>query len=170
MIAYVMCGPIGSGKSFIAHSLYKHLPILNPDDYVENEEWTREKSNEAWDLIHEKIKNLTSINIEFVVDSAQALQISRRRLTQYIRQVAPGFEIVCVFVKTPLEECKRRNRLRRRTVPEKQLEEYYNTIMSNPPSRDDGYDRVVVVDNTTYPGNNTALWRTKEPWPERWYV
>ena len=170
MRAYIMCGPIGSGKSYVADALYRHMPILNPDDHMpEGEEWTRKASNQAWDRIHRLIREYAGINIEFVIDSSQALRISRRRLTQYIRQVAPSYEIICVFVNAPFEECKKRNRLRRRTVSEKHLREYYDSVMKNPPSREDGYDKIVVVDNSPYPGNNDTLWKTSEPWPEEWY-
>ena len=166
-----MCGPIGSGKTFVADSLYGHLPRLNPDNFMPDDqiEWTRRASNSAWDTIHEKIKDYTSINLDFVVDSSQALQISRRRLTQYIRQVAPSYSIVCVFVKTPFEQCRIRNSYRDRVVPEKQLAEYYENIMNNPPSRRDGYDRIIVVDNKEYSGNTLSLWKTKERWPKDWY-
>lgn len=170
MIAYIICGPIGSGKSYIANKLYSHLPIFDPDNYTDKlEDWSRKGSNAAWDLIHEKIKNYSSINLSFVVDSAQALRISRRRLTQYIRQVAPVYKIVCVFVKSPFEECRRRNKQRVRVVPDDTFKEYYDTVMNEPPSRDDGYDDVVVVDNSEYAGNNKELWTTKELWPTGWY-
>lgn len=170
MIAYIICGPVGSGKTYIANSLYGHLPQLNPDNFMDTESnWSRKESNSAWDKLHEKIENYAAINMEFVVDSAQALQLSRRRLTQFIRQVAPQYKIVCVFVKAPFEECKKRNQQRIRVVPNDQLREYYDTIINNPPSRADGYDRVVVVDNTEYSGNTDELWMTQEEWPKDWY-
>ena len=165
-----MCGPIGSGKSYVAESLYRHLPKLNPDDFMpKHQEWTRQGSNAAWDEVHTRIRKFSELNLEFVVDSAQALEVSRRRLCQYIREVAPQYDIVCVFVKTPFDQCMQRNATRERTVSGKQLKEYYNNIMDNPPSRADGYDKVVVVDNATYKGNNVPLWETKDAWPEKWY-
>jgi len=169
MFAYIMCGPIGSGKSHVAKTLYGHLPQLNPDDLMPKGEWTREKSNAAWDEIHRRIEAMVGIGLEFVVDSAQALQVSRRRLTQYIRQVAPSYKIVCVFVNTPYKKCARNNRLRDRVVPEDKLKEYYDNVMNSPPSRDDGYDEVIVVNNALYSGNYGEVWKSEKPWPEGWY-
>ena len=171
MIAYIMCGPIGSGKTHIAKSLYGHLPHFNPDDFMpmDKVEWTRKDSNSAWDLVHSKIKEYSGINLDFVVDSAQALPISRRMLTQYIREVAPSYKIVCIFVKTPFGECLYRNSTRDRIVPKDKMLEYYNNVMDNPPSRADGYDTVVVVDNSAYYGNEVGLWKTKSRWPKGWY-
>jgi predicted kinase len=164
-----MCGPIGSGKTYIANSLYGHLPRFNPDEMMQDTTWDRKNTNKIWDEIHRKIKDYSGINLDFCIDSAQALRISRQRLTQYIRQVAPSYEIICIFVKTPFHECKRRNALRGRRVPDDKFLEYYRSVMDCPPSRADGYDKIIVVDNSTYPDKALIPWRTSEPWPEGWY-
>ena len=163
-----MCGAPGSGKSHIAKKLYGHLPILDPDNFIDGE-WSREKANDAWDIIHDKIANYTSINLEFVVDSSQRHMVSRRYLTQYIRQVAPSYEVICVCVKTSLPTCHKRNMERDRMIPEKVLDGYWTDIYEYGPTRNDGFDWVVVVDGEDYKGNKSETWTTKERWPEGWY-
>lgn len=166
--AYLMCGPMGSGKSYIASRFRQlDLPIFNPDD--QSGIFSRNTAHDAWDAIHRSIKNCLDIPMSFILDSSLALEISRRRITQFIRQVNPNCHIICIFVTAPFQQCVKRNRSRKRNVPINTLREYYDNVMNNPPSRSDGFDEIIVVDNSEYPGNNDKLWTTSEPWPQDWY-
>jgi predicted kinase len=166
---YIMCGCPGSGKTFVANMLFDHLPILNPDDYMDSNNWTKEKSNEAWDALHEDIKIFCEAKATFVIDTVGATELKRRRLTQLIRQENPEVEIVCLFIETPKDICKQRNRQRDRTIDEKKLDNYYRHVMSKPPTKADGFDLVIPIDGDDYFGNNMLTWKTDEPWPEGWY-
>ena len=166
-IVYIMCGPMGSGKSYVSQNLFGHLQILNPDDFRTGE-FNRNNAHDAWDSVHKKIREILTTGNSFVIDSSMALQISRRRITQFIRQYS-SYKIVCVFVKVNLGTCLVRNLERGRTEKSKVIKQYYENIMNNPPSKFDGFDEIITVDNFNRNDYTSLCWTTDEPWPEGWY-
>lgn len=73
-----------------------------------------------------------------------ATSITRRERRAWIRLAELlDCEIEAVFLDVPLEECKRRNRLRARTVPEEAMDRMAARL--EPPRMEEGYSRLVIL-------------------------
>lgn len=159
---------MGSGKSYIAQELFSHLLILNPDNFMDAQNFSRESAHLAWDMIHSLIKQHLVNKSSFVLDSSMALSISRKRITQYIREIEPDCKIICIYLEVDLEDCIIRNSCRERVVCNKKIKEYWQNIVDNPPSKHDGFDEIIMIDNS-YRWNEGDVWKTTAPWPQNWY-
>ncbi len=73
-----------------------------------------------------------------------ATSLTRRERRAWIRLAELlGCEIEAVFLDVPLEECRRRNRLRARVVPEEAMDRM--AARFEPPQESEGFRRVLVV-------------------------
>jgi len=73
-----------------------------------------------------------------------ATSITRRERRAWIRLAELlDCEVEAVFLDVPLEECKRRNRLRERVVPEEAMDRMAARL--EPPRVEEGFSRVVMI-------------------------
>lgn len=79
-----------------------------------------------------------------------ATSITRRERRAWIRLAELlGCEIEAVYMDVPLEECRRRNRLRERVVPEEAMDRMAARL--EPPREEEGFSRIAVVREGTAP-------------------
>lgn len=79
-----------------------------------------------------------------------ATSITRRERRSWIRLAELlDCEIEAVYMDVPLEECRRRNRLRARVVPDEALDRMAARLV--PPRVEEGFSRVTVISEGTAP-------------------
>lgn len=57
------------------------------------------------------------------------------------------YNIICVYWDLPIDECKKRNKSRNNVVPEDVIDRMYASIRENPPSNEEGFDDIIVINS-----------------------
>ena len=128
-----MIGVQGAGKSTFCK---KHL-----SDY----EYVNLDTLKARDKEEKLVKKLFREGKSFVVDNTNRLKSDRER---YIPMAnAKDYKIVGYYLEPDLKACLRRNKNRSRKVPENVIREYYNIVLNNRPTYDEGFDEIYTVIN-----------------------
>jgi predicted kinase len=138
---YMMVGFPASGKSTFAKSL--------SGDYISSDSireilYGREDIQGDYRQVFAYVDLATSLSLKadrnVILDCTNLkLSDSQEQLRKY-RELA---DVICVFVDTPLKECKRRNQLRSRHVPEY----VYDAMLENftPPTMEEGFSDLWVI-------------------------
>lgn len=148
---YVMVGAIGAGKTTYAKELaqLEALVYLSPDDFWDRsrvDEYSDQIQIDVWGSIYSQMYQLIKQRRDFVLDSAQVRRSSRREVTGVIRSIAgDDYRLAAILVQCDLERCLARVRSRGEFVPEERIQAYYKVLMEEPPSLDDGYDEIILV-------------------------
>lgn len=141
---YVMVGIPGAGKSTAADIIAEDTfaSIVNTEniryrlygDETCQGDWHQVSST----LYKDAIKEL-KVGYDVIIDSTNVKPTERRRL---LKQLLPycGHSI-CIVVNTPIEEAKRRNSLRERVCPEKDIDILNFRFIY--PTLDEGFDEIV---------------------------
>jgi predicted kinase len=58
-----------------------------------------------------------------------------------------GYKIIAIYFDIPFKMCLQRNTLRTRKVPEDVIERMYASIHANPPTKDEGFDDIIVINS-----------------------
>jgi predicted kinase len=73
-----------------------------------------------------------------------ATHLTRKERKPYLQLAKKyGYEAQAIFLDVPLEVCQRRNRRRKRRVPEDVMERMARRLV--PPTREEGFMRITVV-------------------------
>lgn len=170
-IIYIVGGSLASGKTFLAKLLFSHLDYVAPDQFMPSGKWTKQKSDVAWDKTHEAIAKKIKQKKTFVLDHAAFSPKTRRKLVKFIHQKSNrSYIIIFIHVKSSLKDCMKRNRGRgKHKESEQQIKKYFNRIKRHPPSKEDGYDYIITIDNSIRDDENEKPTIDKEEWKEKWY-
>lgn len=150
---YVMVGCPGSGKSTFCERLGKrdHTILISRDSIrfsmiTENDEYFS-KEKEVYAKYIEQINHGLWIGFDVFADATQLNKRSRKKLLSSILHNQVN-EINAIYMKTPLEECIKRNENRRGTrsfVPVETIEQMYNSIQE--PSFEEGFNKIYTIEN-----------------------
>lgn len=149
-ILFTFMGLAGSGKSFLANSLYVERetitkPVIHSSDSLRRElygdEDHQEHNSELFGELHRRIKEDLRNGLDVIYD---ATNISKKRRRAFIQELSsiPSYK-VCVAMMTPYEYCLKQNKMRDRNVPEYIIRNMY--LNWNPPSYDDGFDDIILA-------------------------
>ena len=128
-----MIGVQGSGKSTFCKKYLSDYEYVNLDTLK-----SRDKEEKL-------VKKLYREGKSFVVDNTNRLKSDRER---YIPMaIAKDYKIVGYYFEPDLKACLRRNKNRSRKVPENVIREYYNIVLNNRPTYDEGFDEIYTVIN-----------------------
>lgn len=149
LIAYVMIGVPGSGKTYIREKLLALNPGLNavcPDD-IRLELWGNAMDTahhaETFGAMYADIATIWVSALDVVVDATHVSEGSRRERAAFLRRL--GYDkVIAIIMLTPLEVCLERNASRERTIPEGDLVRMYDTFVSDQPD-DTLYDDVWYI-------------------------
>jgi len=135
---YLLCGLPGSGKSTYAASL--GLPTISADSI--REEWYGDAAVQGdgkaiFAEVYSRIDKAIASGIDFCVDNTS---VDTRARANYLGR---GTEVVAVFFNTSIEECKRRNNLRSRVVPEWVIDKMASRLTT--PTTEEGFVEVRVI-------------------------
>lgn len=58
-----------------------------------------------------------------------------------------GYKVIGIHFNVPIKVCLKRNASRTRNVPEDVIERMYNSIQENPPTKEEGFDDIIVINS-----------------------
>lgn len=185
----ILIGQPGCGKSTYTNK-YKELYDVHSSDLIREELSRREKikklkeegvefnqseitgnandqsvSKAAFEKMYSRTIRSLQNGKDVIYDSCNTSIKARRKLIKTIRQCfGNNVEITGVVFDVPLEESKRRNKIREsegsivsdlygherkieRKVPDEVIERMYNNLHKNFPSTDEGFDKIEIIEN-----------------------
>lgn len=150
----VAVGSPGSGKSTWWNEGRKNGSIpdtsirINMDDirYELTGDPSDQSKNYAVSKIAEtKLKACLAERIPVIYwDNTCTKAAYRKRVISFAKQA--GYNTVCVFWNLPKSVCLSRNKARQRVVPEHVIENMCNNLQANPPTKEEGFDDIIVID------------------------
>lgn len=152
-VLFMMVGLPGSGKSFIASSLFVKRngeyskPITHSSDVLRKElygdENDQSNNQKLFYKLHRNIKNDLLAGVDVVYD---ATNIKKKRRVAFLKELSKiDCYKVCVCVLTPYSLVLRQNAMREREVPSHVIRRMY--LNWCPPALDEGFDNVILSYN-----------------------
>jgi len=135
LIAHVMIGAPGSGKSTSASTLAAMFgSVVVSTDAVRGQLWGDESVQGDWAEVSREVNRLVrraaASGRNVVLDATHAKRAYRRRAVEMLRE--SGYEsVVPMLVHPPLETCLGRNERRERVVPADVVERMWRAIEQN---------------------------------------
>jgi predicted kinase len=154
IIGYIFIGLPGSGKSTLAHQ----LEALSPNHQIVSSDQIRQilygkaSIQGDWskieDWILEQIQQALAANKTVIYD---ATNYNRRHRIDFLEKLAKFHSIrwIGVYLKTPIEVCKIRNKQRDRQVPEEVIEIMDECLRTFPPNVSEGFSKIYEIGTNT---------------------
>ena len=152
MKAIIAVGIPGSGKTTYLKplALREKLTYVNADDIrAEVNGNAADQNRHEWvmRLFYERVRDgLKSGSGGVVLDMTYSRQRDRLDAIAYCREHG-ATEVVAYWFSTPLSVAMRRNAGRDRVVPERALFAMAHRLQLTPPTLDEGYDRIIVIED-----------------------
>lgn len=138
----LLCGFPACGKSTVASEMIG-VVVLCPDDFrkvLTGQDFYAPAEELVWGTVKTCARVLLRSGHTVVIDATN-LTIGSR--AQWIKIAGEcGVPINCHWVSTGMLECKRRNAMRTRTVPDTVMDRMAETF--EPPTVDEGFDHVTI--------------------------
>lgn len=148
---YVMIGPAGSGKStFCKDPLWKsgRLTVVVSPDTVRKLMWGDEADQREPEKVFRRAYNTTCdclcAGFDVIFDATSTASDVRKKLLHIVSGIR--CRLVAIYMNTPLEECKRRNKNRKRVVPEEVIERQHARMLKDAKNIPEQFDEIVVVE------------------------
>lgn len=150
MKAIIGIGIPGSGKTTYLKPFAKREGLV----YVSADDIRQEVNGNASDhshhdrimrLFHQRVSQGLA-NAGVVLDMTYSRQKDRVRAVEFCRSHGAD-EVIAYWFNTPISIAKQRNANRPRVVPEPALYAMAHRLQVTPPDLDEGYDRIVVIEN-----------------------
>ena len=162
--AFFLAGGPGSCKSFVVRRTTGGLgmKVVNSDDIFEKlldkeglSKKMPESEKEPRDIVRARAKKLTAKKKENFIEGRLGLIIDGTgkdydKISRQVRALEMlGYDAYMIFVNTSLETAQERNKMRKRTLPEKQVEHMWNEVQNNIGKfqRLFGAANMIIVDN-----------------------
>lgn len=148
----MLCGLPGSGKSYLAQRLtiWDKKPEIISSDSIRKELYGDENIlgnfEEIFTECRTRIKNSLKAGKNVVYDATNLRKEYRKEFLQDIK--ASGYQTACIFFRTSLEDCIRRNKQRTRKVPEEKIRKMWDNF--DPPRYSDGFDYIYTYTPEQY--------------------
>lgn len=143
---YVMIGPAGSGKSTFKKQILWACSVT-PDN-IRKEMFGDESCQLEPEKVFEKayiaMENLLCDGWDVVFDATNTTEFARKKLLERVSGI--DHKNVAIYMNTPLEECKRRNALRKRKVPDEVIDRQYMQMIRDAASIPVQFDEIIVVE------------------------
>lgn len=150
MKAIIAVGIPGSGKTTYLKplALREKLAYVNADDIrteVNGEAADQSRHDWVMQIFYERVRDgLRSGGV--VLDMTYSRQRDRLEAIAYCREHG-ATDVVAYWFNTPLSVAMRRNASRARIVPERALFAMAHRLQVTPPTLDEGYDRMIVIED-----------------------
>lgn len=150
MKAIIGIGIPGSGKTTYLKPFAEREGLV----YVSADDIREEVNGDASDqsnhtavmrVFHDRVREGVSTK-GVVLDMTYSRKRDRLQAVEFCRTHG-ATEVIAYWFNTPVAIAKQRNSGRSRVVPERALEAMAHRLQLTPPSLDEGYDRMVVIEN-----------------------
>jgi len=142
----VMCGMCGSGKTKFAknYAVENNYLYLCPDDFyalLNGDECIHENKFEVWMALFRAIHTAEQSGKNVILDSNSPTLVDRVQLLDWF----PHFEkYTLIFIDTPIEVCKENNRMRRRQIPDKEMDRLWSKFQRPSKEEDERWSEFLV--------------------------
>jgi predicted kinase len=140
----------GSGKTTVLQQLAQEhdYTYICPDDI--REELTgnatdQSQNKEVWRLAYQRAQEALAQNHSVVFDATFAQHDQRKEFLDFARN-AGAEKIQGIFIDTPIEIAKERNRDRDRSISEHVIDRMDANLRSFPPEVTEGFDSIFTLD------------------------
>lgn len=143
-------GISGSGKTtilkkFAEENGYYYISVDETRKEISGREDDQSVNSEAWDVSRRLLKYMYEGGKTIVFDATFVKKAEREAFLGFLKDEGVG-RVQGVFVDTPFDEAKKRNKERSRTIPESshRLQDRY--LKEAPPSVNEGFDAIFRLD------------------------
>lgn len=144
---YVLVGCSGSGKSTFAKKIQNDDTVIISTDAIRKELFGREEcqreSERVFAIAHYRVKAALLEDRNVIFDATNTTTKGRKSLLEYVEKTY-CWKVAIVFA-APVDECKRRNQMRDRKVPDAVIERQFKQYMRDAQTIPDQFDEIVVV-------------------------
>jgi len=150
----------GSGKTTFLKGVASKRPnsvYICADDI--REQITGDALNQTmnklvWEILYNAVDLALKQGKDVIVDVTNYRQLERRKLVAHCKKHTDN--IVGIVMNSHIDDCKRRNSMREKSVPDYVIDRMFQEFLKNPPSHDDGFEMLMEV-------NVELLEKGKEP-------
>ena len=143
----LLVGLPGSGKSTYAKKYLEKDNIILSSDVIRGEIFNDEndQSNNAlvFSTLYSRAKQILESGKNVVIDATNCSKFDRKRVLDNFSDM-PLIR-VAIVIKTPIDECEKRDKERNRTVG-RQVIDKFNTKFEMP-TKDEGFDEIIIISN-----------------------
>lgn len=146
---YIPVGLPGSGKStFVKNNLADNAYVISTDGIrgeLYGDEAAQGNPKQVFMIAYNRLNTFLHDNTEknVVFDATNLTKQARQRILSKLTK-KDNIKKVCIWLDTPIDECKRRNAGRDRKVPEQVIDDMARMLV--PPSFEEPFDNIVIVD------------------------
>lgn len=150
MKAIIGIGIPGSGKTTYLKPLAQRegLVYINVDEIrhsINGNPADQSNHQKVMRIFHDRVVEALA-HSGVVIDMTYSRQRDRRQAVLFCRQHGAE-EVIAYWFNTPLSIAQRRNNLRDRNVPDRVLAIMSTRLQIMPPSLDEGFDKIIVIEN-----------------------
>ena len=144
---YLLVGVPGSGKSTLAKHLArsKNALVLSTDTIRTLLYGSPEVQGSWLDIervLHRLLLKSVSQNKSVIIDATHTLKAHRKTLLTLSKQI----NWTCIYLKTDLNTCHKRNLKRSRTVPKTVIDSMYQNTLQEPPTLSEGFTHIKTIE------------------------
>ena len=144
---YLLVGVPGSGKSTLAKRLAssKNALVLSTVT-IRTILYGNPEIQGNWQDIERVLHNLLlkcdSQNKSVIIDATHTLKAHRKTLLTLYNKIS----WTCIYLKTSLDTCHKRNLKRSRTVPKTVIDSMYQNTLQEPPTLSEGFTHIKTIE------------------------
>ena len=145
---YLLVGVPASGKSTLAKRLArsKNALVLSTDT-IRTLLYGNPEVQGNWTDIERVLHNLllkcVSQNKSVIIDATHTLKAHRQTLLNLSKS---KINWSCIYLKTDLNTCHKRNSKRSRVVPKDVIDSMYQKLLREPPTKAEGFNHVKTIE------------------------
>ena len=93
-------------------------------------------------VLHNLLLKCVSQNKSVIIDATHTLKAHRKTLLTLSKQINWS----CIYLKTDLDTCHKRNLKRSRVVPKDVINSMYQNLLNEPPTMAEGFNHIKTIE------------------------
>ncbi len=144
---YLLVGVPGSGKSTLAKRLArsKNALVLSTDT-IRTLLYGSPETQGNWEdierVLHKLLLKCISQNKSVIIDATHTLKSHRKTLLTLSNKISWS----CIYLKTDLDLCHKRNLKRSRVVPKDVINSMHQNLLKEPPTLTEGFKQIKILE------------------------
>ncbi len=144
---YLLVGVPGSGKSTLAKHLAKSKnALVLSTDTIRTLLYGNPETQGNWKdierVLHRLLLKCASQNKSVIVDATHTLRAHRKTLLTLSNKI----NWTCIYLKTNLNTCHKRNLKRARVVPKDVINSMHQNLLNEPPTLSEGFNHIKTIE------------------------